>query len=142
MSAVVLVVSILVFGLLIGWWRNERQRRDDRAATVEVEVDEDGVRRVLGDGRREAVRWDEVTEVEVITTKVGVHRRDGVLIVLVGDAERGCLLPSAAAREHGLFDALGRFPGLDFRALAAAMEQPPPSHTTIWSRAAPARGDG
>jgi hypothetical protein len=135
-SAAVLVASILIFGVLVGLWRNERARRDERASTVEVEVDDDGVRRTLGDGRHERVRWDEITEVEVITTKVGVHRHDGVLVVLVGDAERGCLLPSAAAREHGLFDALARLPGLDFRALADAMEQPPPSHTTVWHRPA------
>lgn len=139
MSVVVLVASVLVFGVLVGLWRNERARRDGRAATVELEVDEEGVRRTLGDGRHERVRWDEVTALDVITTKVGVHRGDGVLIVLLGDAERGCLVPSAAAREHGLFDALARLPGLDFRALADAMELPPPSQTTVWERQSPHR---
>ena len=60
--------------------------------------------------------WDEVTEVEVITTSVGVHKDDGVLVVLCGDDETGCLVPSQLGVAQGLFGHLDRLPGFDHRA--------------------------
>ena len=137
MGAVVLLgVAAAFVGLGIALRRNDQRRRGDRAATTEVHVDERGVRRRLADGRQEAVDWDEVVEVEVITTAVGVHRDDGVLLVLGGgDEERGCLLPSRVAVEHGAIPRLHLLPGFDARRLVQAMEAPPPSRTTIWRRA-------
>jgi hypothetical protein len=133
-SFLIVVGGLALFAVLIALRRNERRSREQRAATVELEVDAEGVRRTLADGREEAVRWDEVTEVEVITTKVGVHRHDGVLLVLGADEERGCLVPSALATEHGVIERVSALPGFDVRALVGAMEQSPPSRTTVWVR--------
>lgn len=135
MSLVVVVGALLVFAVLIALRRNERKGREAKAATAELVVDAEGVRRTLSDGREEVVRWDEVTEVEVITTKVGVHRHDGVLLVLGGDEERGCLVPSGLATGHGVIERVTALPGFDVRALVAAMEAAPPSRTTVWTRA-------
>jgi hypothetical protein len=95
------------------------------------------VARTLADGRREEVRWDEIVEVEVLTTAVGVHKEDGVVLVLAVDEERGCLLPSRLAVEHGVIARLHALPRFDGRRLVAAMEQPPPSRTTCWERPPP-----
>jgi hypothetical protein len=128
---------LLACGLLalgIAMRRIDGTHRLAAAATVEVQVDGNTVARTLGDGRHEEVRWDEVLEVEVLTTSVGVHKEDGVLIVLAGEGERGCLLPSRVAVEHGVIERLHALPGFDARRLIDAMERPPPSRTTCWSR--------
>jgi hypothetical protein len=114
--------------------RNERQRREAAAATVELLADRDRVARTLADGRYEEVLWSEVEEVEVITTAVGLHRDDGVVLVIAGPGERGCLVPSQLAVEHGVIELLHALPGFDSRRLVAAMEQPPPARTTCWAR--------
>jgi hypothetical protein len=114
--------------------RNERRRREAAAATVDLQVDREGVRRTLADGRHEEVRWDELVEVEVLTTAIGVHKDDGVVFVMSGGGERGCLVPSRLAVEHGVVERLHALPGFDGRRLVAAMEESPPSRTTCWSR--------
>jgi hypothetical protein len=72
--------------------------------------------------------------VEVLTTAIGVHREDGVVLVLAGDGERGCLVPSRLAVEHGVIHRLHELPGFDGRRLVAAMEKAPESRTTCWER--------
>jgi hypothetical protein len=134
-SLLVVVVLLAVFGALVALRRNERQARLAKAATVDLEVDEVGVTRRLADGREESVRWDELREVEVITTKVGVHKADGVVLVLGAGEDRGCLVPSGLATEHGVVERVAALPGFDVRALSAAMERPPPSRTSVWTRA-------
>jgi hypothetical protein len=135
------VLGLLALGVAAGlvaaglaFRRRERERRDEAASTVRFEVDDVGVRRELRDGRSEAVRWDEVVEVEVFTTKIGVHRHDGIVFVLSGGGERGCLAPRHLAVEHGLIERLHALPGFDSRRLVEAMERPPPSRTTCWLR--------
>lgn len=143
MSLLVVVGVVAVFAVLVALRRNERQRRDQRAATVELEVDALGVRRSLADGRMEGVHWDEIVEVEVITTKVGAHRSDGVLLVLGADEERGCLVPSALATEHHVIERISALPGFDVHRLVRAMERPPPSRSLVWAREPSAPlGDG
>jgi hypothetical protein len=114
--------------------RNERRRRDAAAATVELHADRERVTRTLADGRYEEVRWSEVQAVEVLATNVGPHRHDGVVVVIAGPGERGCLVPSQLAVEHGIIELLHALPGFDSRRLIAAMEQPPPARTTCWER--------
>ena len=132
-----LAAALVAFGVAAR--RNERRRREAAAATVEVRVDSLRVGRTLADGREEEVGWDELTEVEVLTTAIGVHREDGVVLILAGEEERGCLVPSRLAVEHGVIERLHTLPGFDGRRLAAAMVQPPPSRTTCWTRP---RSDG
>jgi len=136
------VGAFLILGLAAGFVavgvalrRNGSTARALAAATVDVQVDGEAVSRTMADGRHEEVRWDELVEVEVFTTSVGVHKADGVVLVLSGEGERGCLMPSRLAVEHGVIERLHALPGFDSRRLVAAMEQPPPSRTTCWERA-------
>lgn len=126
-----LAAGLMALGLAAR--RNERRRREAAAATVAVQVDGLAVSRTLADGRHEEVRWDELVEVEVMTTDIGVHREDGVVFVLSGPGERGCLVPSRLAVEHGVIERLHGLPGFSSRRLVEAMERPPPSRTTCWS---------
>jgi hypothetical protein len=135
MSGLVLLgLASALIALGVAVRRNDRKQREVAATTVEVEVDDEGVARCLADGRREEVRWDELVEVEVFTTEIGVHRDDGVVLVLAGEGERGCLVPSRLAVQHGVIERLHALPGFDGRRLVAAMERPPPSRTTCWER--------
>jgi hypothetical protein len=127
-----LAAGLIAVGLAVR--RNGTTSRTLAASTVDVRVDGELVARTMADGRHEEVRWDELVEVEVFTTKVGVHKADGVVLVLAGDGERGCLMPSALAVEHGVIERLHALPGFDGRRLVAAMEQPPPSRTICWER--------
>ena len=133
--------AFLILGLAAGFVavgvalrRNGSTARALAAATVDVQVDGEAVSRTMADGRHEEVRWDELVEVEVFTTSVGVHKADGVVLVLSGEGERGCLMPSRLAVEHGVIERLHALPGFDSRRLIAAMERPPPSRTTCWER--------
>ena len=45
--------------VLLAVKRNRRERSDERSATTEVEVNDKGAFRVLADGRREEVDWNE-----------------------------------------------------------------------------------
>jgi hypothetical protein len=133
-AVLLLALAAGVVALGVSGRRNEQRRRAAAAATVDLQVDRDSVSRTLADGRHEEVRWDELVEVEVLTTAVGVHKDDGVVFVLSGEGERGCLVPSRLAVEHGVIEQLHALPGFNGRRLVAAMEQPPPSRTTCWSR--------
>ncbi len=137
MAILLLLVATALVTAGVAVRRNERRRRDEAAATVDLEAHREGVARTLADGRREEIRWSEVQEVEVMTTNVGPHRHDGVVLVLAGPGERGCLVPSRLAVEHGVIELLHALPGFDSRRLVEAMEKPPPARTTCWSRAEP-----
>jgi hypothetical protein len=130
MGAVVLVVLPVVLALR----RRETAQRLAGAATVSLDVDDRHVRRTLADGRTEEIAWYEIQEVEVITTDVGVHKEDGVVLVLGAGPTRGCLVPSHQAR--AVIERLHLLPGFDARRLAEAMAERPPSRTSVWTRAA------
>jgi hypothetical protein len=134
MGIVLLAVGAGLIAAGVAVRRNHHQRQDAAAATVELRADAQGIERRLADGRQEAVDWGEVVEVEVITTAVGVHRHDGVVLVLSGEGERGCLVPSGLAVEHGVFERLHTLPGFNTRLLVEAMEKSPPSRTSCWRR--------
>ncbi len=128
------LVALVGTAVFLAWMQSAREHRFAAATTTELHVDDHGVERRLADGRVEAITWDELTEVEVITTATGVHREDGALVVLAVDDTRGCLVPSRLAAQRGVIERLSRLPGFDARRLAEALEQPPPSRTTCWTR--------
>lgn len=114
--------------------RNRAAQRTARAATVELHVDEFGVGRGLADGREERVDWSEITEVEVYRTKDGPHGKAGGMVMLAGDATRGCLVPIDHLETPGLMEAITRLPGFDSRLLHEALEAEPPSQLVVWHR--------
>jgi hypothetical protein len=101
-----------------------KRRKVHRATTVEVVAGEEGVRRVLADGRTEEIHWSEVTEVDVFTTRVGPHRAGGGAVVLYGDAERGCIVPLDLLAESGLMNHVHRLPGFDPATVVDALADP------------------
>jgi hypothetical protein len=131
---IALLVAAVLTAALIGIARNQRRRRELDAATVELQADDDGVRRVLGDGRAERVRWASLVEVEVLTVDSGPHQEYGAVLVLSGADEEGCLAPVPLAVEEGIVDRLHRLPGFDGTRLVEALQAGPPARTTVWTR--------
>ena len=101
--------------------RNRGRQRTLRASTVELVVDELGVRRELADGRREAIDWDEVREVTVVHTRRGPHADAGGMLVLYGDETRGCIVPLDRAADSGVITRLSQLPGFDARRFSDAL---------------------
>lgn len=130
--AVALMMSPVVVILAVA--RNEARRRELRSATIELRLDEFGARRVLADGREEAVDWGELTEVEVVTAQRGPHARHGGVVVLAGDATRGCLIPLDRIDDTGLVEHLQLLPGFDVQRLIEALGRKAPSRSTVWVR--------
>ncbi len=128
MAPVVILLAVL---------RNERRRSELRAATVELHVDGIGVRRALADGRVEQVDWPEVTEIDIVLARQGPHASSGGVMMLVGDAERGALVPLDRLESSGVAELLPSLPGFDSRELLRALDGKAPSTTTIWTREAP-----
>lgn len=119
-----LSIFVLMAPLAILWAvsRNRREQRRLRAATLELRVDEFGVRRELADGRQEELDWGELREVDIVRTDRGPHGKSGGMVVLYGDATRGCIVPLDRAEDSGLYEALSRLPGFDARKLAKALD--------------------
>lgn len=137
MSALlVLVLLVVPIAAVTAWYRVRRDQRYGRAGTVEVRVDEFGVRRLLADGRTEEVDWTEVSEVSVFTADRGPYAAAGGAVVLFGDATRGCVVPFDWLETSGLAAALGRLPGFEARRLAEAMESRTHRPVTCWERSA------
>lgn len=131
---IALVVAAAVAAALIAIARNQRRRRELDSATVELRADDDGITRVLGDGRVEYVAWAALREVEVLTVDQGPHRDHGAVLVLTGEGDDGCLAPAPLAVEQGIVDRLHRLPGFDGARLVRALQAPPPARTTCWTR--------
>lgn len=121
MDALVLLLWIAPIAVVVGIARNRGRQRRLRSATVELTVDAFGVRRALADGREEAVDWGEVREVTLVHARKGPHGAAGGMIVLYGDATRGCVVPLDRAESSGLLEALSRLPGFDVRVLSDAL---------------------
>ena len=120
--------------VIIAVLRNQKRLSQMRSATVELEVDVFGVRRVLADGRREGVDWLDVTEVEVLTAKSGPHAAAGGCVIVAGDEEHGCLVPIDQLQTSGLAEMLTHLPGFDGQRLMDAILVKPPSRVTCWAR--------
>jgi hypothetical protein len=126
--------AIAPFLILRAVWRSRDAQRTARAATVELIVDEFGVRRGLADGREEGVDWSEITEVEVYRTTTGPHGDAGGMLMLCGDETRGCLVPLDRLDEPGFVEGVTRLPGFDMRLLQEALEAQPPNQLVVWRR--------
>ena len=90
-----------------------------------------GVRRTQVDDD-DFVRWDELTEVSIVTTSAGPFM-DDVFFVLRGAGENGVVVPQELAMEHKLLDVLqARLPNLDNTAVISAMGCTDDARFVIW----------
>lgn len=131
-AVITIGLALIVFLAVL---RNQSKRAALRSETVDLHVDEFGARRELADGRQEQVDWIQLTEVEVLTAATGPYRGNGGVVILAGDAEKGCLVPIDTVGPSGLVDRLARLPGFDVNLFAEALQKKAPARTTCWRRA-------
>ena len=129
-----ILLFVAPIAIIVAVSRNRRLQRKVRSATVELVVDEFGVRRVLADGREEGVDWTELTEIEVYRTDKGPHADAGGMVMLSGDETRGCLVPLDRIEGSGLIEGLGRLPGFNGVTFTEALVADPPSQLVVWRR--------
>ena len=133
MAVVIVLLSVALFALALAHTRRARAARRAAAATVNLEVDDWGVKRWLADGRYEEVSWAELREVRLITLPKGPWD-DRMRLVLDGGGERGCIVPLEVAEDSDLVASLGALSGFDLRGLAAALENTRTGNQVLWAR--------
>jgi hypothetical protein len=104
-----------------------------------VEIDDTGVRRFLANGTVEAVDWNELTEVRVITTADGPAAEDVFIALIAEGSGRGCVVPQGLADDR-FVRRLQPLPGSDNAALIHAMGSTEKATFVCWRK--PARDPG
>ena len=130
-AVLVVAVAFLAFG------RNRARHGAPGAATNDLVVDERGAQRSLADGRREEVEWAELTRVELVRAHKGPHAASGGVVMLAGDAERGCLVPLDRIGGSGLVGQLARLPGFDVDGFVRALQDESRDEVVCWERPEP-----
>lgn len=109
-----------------------RRPPDSPGVTSQVEVTDEGVTRTLDDGRVEAVRWDRLAAVSIMTTSEGPFAED-VFFVLVESPESGCVVPQSLATDE-FVSRLQALPGFDHKQMIEAMGSTDDSEFVVWRR--------
>ena len=108
------------------------------AYTDQLEVGDAGVTRTHGSRMRkqltEAVRWDELTKVEVLARETGPDKQEP-LFLLHGAGTNGVAVPGALAQQHDLAGILRRrLPGLREDLLAQALAASDSGAFVLWEK--------
>lgn len=106
--------------------------------TDQLEIGEGGVARRHGSRMRqqltEAVRWDELTKVEVLSRETGADKQ-APLFLLHGPGTNGVAVPGALAQQHDLTGILQRrLAGFDTAALAQALAASGSGRYVLWEK--------
>lgn len=133
-DAIVVLVLLSVFFAAVAIQRRRKVDRRGRAATVELVIDADQVRRRLGDGREESARWSDVVSVEVVCTPVKTADGARAFVLIAEGPESGCLVPLGVGHDDALVQQLARLRGLRIEHFVAASDHKPPKRTMVWER--------
>jgi hypothetical protein len=91
-----------------------------------------GVTRTMPDGRTESILWDELQEVNIVTTDEG-PAVDDVFWVLSGNG-KGCAVPSESVGMKELLNRLQSLPGFNNAAVIQAMGSTQNAKFVCWKR--------
>ena len=105
-------------------------RRTERTEPSIV-IDDAGVRRTLADGSAEAIRWDDLGAVEVLTTSEGPWAEDVFFVLASRDRESGCVVPQAET-DDAFLARLQALDGFDNDALIEAMGSTSEATFHLW----------
>lgn len=98
-----------------------------------VTIDDRGVRRDLGDGTVEEIAWQDLVEVQIVTTDEGPFV-DDVFFLLVGGNGKGCCVPQGAPGSGPLLDRLQALPNFDNDQVIRAMGCSENARFVCWKR--------
>lgn len=97
-----------------------------------VTLDEEWCTCTRPDGQKEAVRWDQLEEVLLVTTDQGPLEPDVFWVLSAG--ETGVVVPQGATGERALLERLQQLPGFDSRPVIAAMGCTENRQFSCWKR--------
>jgi hypothetical protein len=101
---------------------------------MSIVIDDRGVRRDLGRGRIEEVEWQNLSEVQIVTTDEGPFE-DDAFFLLVGNDGKGCCVPQGAEGSGPLLERLQALPGFDNDQVIAAMGCSENARFVCWKKA-------
>ena len=102
-----------------------------RGGGESIEITTEGVTRALADGRVEAVRWEALTEVRIVTTSEGPLAED--VFFVLETSESGCVVPQSHASEQ-FVSKLQSLPGFDNAQMIEAMGAATEAEFVCWKR--------
>ncbi|HMW02599.1 MAG TPA: hypothetical protein PKE58_20845 [Acidobacteriota bacterium] len=103
---------------MLNWLKSLFQRKPDPA--LSISVTDEGVTRILGNGKVESVTWDDLAEVAILTTSAGPFEED-VYWLLIGKSGGGCAVPQSLDPQGEILKRLQTLPGFDNEAVIRAM---------------------
>lgn len=96
-----------------------------------VDIDANGVQRVLADGSLEKVRWDELTEIRIATTSDGPFNEDLFWMLFGPDRATGVALPGSYV-DDALLRRFQALPGFDNEQVIAAVSSTEKAQFVVW----------
>ena len=111
-----------------------RARLDPESRFV-IQMTESAVSCHRPDGVIETVRWDELQQVQVLTTSDGPFAPD-CFWLLRGPETTGCCIPQGATGDAELLDRIQKLPGFNNQAFIEAMGSTQEAIFTCWQRPA------
>lgn len=96
---------------------------------------DEGVTRFRGDGAQEAVRWDELVEVGIVTTDDGPWSEDFLWVLISQNKKSGCAVGQETAGADKLLEALQKLPGFDNGAVIKAVGSTSKAKFVCWRKA-------
>ncbi len=111
-----------------------RGRLDPESRFV-IQMTESAVSCHRPDGVVETVRWDDLQQVQVLTTSDGPFAPD-CFWLLRGPETTGCCIPQGATGDAELLDRIQKLPGFDNLAFIEAMGSTQEAIFTCWQRPA------
>jgi hypothetical protein len=128
-----LILGLIAAGSLALFGRLRRPRAAGKAPDCGVSIDDEWIRR-RGPSLDEAVRWDDVERIMIVTTDDGPWSED-VFWLFIGRNGSGCAVPGGVVGD-ALFDRLKRLPGVDYEAVITAMGSAVHASFEVWTRPA------
>jgi len=97
-----------------------------------AEVDDEGARVLFADGRVEAVRWEDLEAVDILTTSDGPFAED--FFWVLQDSRGGCVIGGERAQELALMDRFEGLEGFDYEAVIRASGTPEEARFRCWRK--------
>ena len=97
-----------------------------------ITLTDESIEIIRPDGRKQAVRWDDVQTISVVTTDEGPFAPD-IWFVLQGKGD-ACMFPQGAPKSDEAYERISQFNGFDFEALIKSMSSTENAQFLLWKR--------
>lgn len=121
----VMTLTLIASPLLRAMMKGKREK---------VEFDANGIRRLMTTGQIEAIRWDELDEIRIVTTDEGPDLDDVYWQLANRDLTKGCLVSNSAEGFQVLLRRIQQLPKFDNLEAARAMGSVTNDEFVVWRR--------